>query len=47
VFKNVEVSTDLLEFKGEDKRLLLQVQDLQRKYMEIQKVFLTLQNSSA
>ena len=42
VFKNVEVSTELLEFKGEDKKMLLQVQDLQKKYFEIQKVFQTI-----
>jgi hypothetical protein len=28
VFKNVEVSTELLEFKGEDKKMMQQVNDL-------------------
>jgi hypothetical protein len=31
-FNKVEVSTELLEFKDEDKKMLLQVQDLQKKY---------------
>lgn len=47
VFKNVELSTELLEFKGEDNKMLTQVKDLQKKYMEINKVFMTLQSSTA
>ena len=42
VFKNVEMSSELLEFKGEDNKMLIQVKDLQKKYMEINKVFTTL-----
>jgi hypothetical protein len=33
------VSSELLEFQGEDKKLLLQVQELKKKHAEIQKVF--------
>ena len=47
VFKNVELSTELLEFKGEDKKMLTQVCDLQKKYMEITKVFSTISSSNA
>lgn len=28
VFKNVELSTELLEFKGEDNKIMTQVKDL-------------------
>jgi len=35
VFKNVEMSTDLLEYRGEDKRMVKQVEDLQKKYVEV------------
>ena len=47
VFKNVELSTELLEFKGEDKKMLTQVGDLQKKYLEITKVFSTISSSNA
>mmetsp|Transcript_6459 Transcript_6459/g.10408 ORF Transcript_6459/g.10408 Transcript_6459/m.10408 type:complete len:244 (+) Transcript_6459:573-1304(+) len=47
VFKNVEMSTDLLEFRGEDKRMLKQVEDLQKKYLEIQKIFSNITSSPA
>ena len=47
VFKNVEMSNDLMEFRGEDKRLLKQVEELQKKYTEILKIFSNISGSSA
>lgn len=38
-FKNIESSNELIEYQGEDKRLQLQVEEIQKKYMEILKIF--------
>ena len=35
VFKNVEQSNELIKFKGEDRRLQHQVEDLELKYQEV------------
>lgn len=47
IFKDVEMSNDLKEFKGEDKRLLSQVEELQKKYCEILRIFNNISTSSA
>lgn len=47
VFKNVEQSKDLRDFKGEDNRLLHQVDELELKYLEIQKIFANISSSTA
>ena len=41
------MSNDLMEFRGEDKRLLKQVEELQKKYTEILKIFSNISGSSA
>ena len=41
------MSNDLMEFRGEDKRLLKQVEELQKKYTEILKIFSNISSSSA
>lgn len=46
-FKDVEMSTDLLEFRGEDKKLQNVVEDLQKKYCEILGIFNNIANSTA
>jgi len=47
VFKNVENSPDLYEFKGEDKKLQQQIEELQKKYCEILKIFNNISSSTA
>ena len=37
----------MMEFRGEDKKLLKQVEDLQKKYQEIDKIFTNIANSTA
>lgn len=46
-FKDVEMSTDLLEFRGEDKKLHQMVEDLQKKYCEILGIFNNISTYSA
>ena len=43
-FKDVEMSSDLLEFRGEDKKLNIMVEDLQKKYCEILGIFNNIAN---
>jgi len=44
-FKDVEMSSDLLEFRNEDNKLHKMVEDLQKKYCEILGIFMNIQNS--
>lgn len=47
LFKDVEMSNDLKDFRGEDKRLQILTEDLQKKYCEILKIFANISNSTA
>ena len=47
VFKNVEQSNELIKFKGEDRRLQTQVEELELKYQEVQKIFSNIASSTA
>lgn len=38
-FKDVEMSQELLEFRGEDRKLSSMVEDLQKKHTEITNIF--------
>ena len=44
-FKDVEMSSDLLEFRNEDNKLHKMVEDLQKKYCEILGIFMNIQNT--
>ena len=46
-FKDVEMSPDLLEFRGEDKKLQNVVEDIQKKYVEILGIFINIANANA
>lgn len=46
-FKDVEFSKDLLEFRGEDKKLSQMVEDLQKKYVEILGIFNNISSKTA
>jgi hypothetical protein len=46
-FKDVEMSPDLLEFRGEDKKLQNVVEDIQKKYVEILGIFNNIANANA
>ena len=46
-FKDVEQSSNLLEFRGEDKKLQLMVEDLQKKYCEILGIFSNIASQTA
>ena len=37
----------MIEFRGEDKKLHKQVEELQKKYAEIEKIFTNITNSTA
>ena len=43
----IEQSRELIEFAGEDKRLTLQVLDIQNKYLQIVKIFQNIQRAPA
>ena len=47
VFKNVDKTSELAKFEGEDKKLTAQTDDLHTKYLEIMKIFNNIANSSA
>ena len=47
VFKNVDKTSELANFQGEDKKLSEQTDDLHSKYLEIIKIFNNIANSSA
>ena len=46
-FKNVENSSEMMEFSGEDRKLTNQVEELQKKYSEIIKIFNNIASSTA
>ena len=46
-FKDVEMSPDLLEFRGEHKKLQNFVEDIQKKYFEILGIFNNIANTNA
>jgi len=46
-FKNIESSNELIEYQGEDKRLQLQVEEIQKKYVEILRIFNNISSQTA